>query len=166
MPNDQHISDRFSGVNNLISNAENWARIDGQLNAHLATYVCVMLSGEIEEAIERMILLRMHSLGDDETANYVTNVVGQRFRNPNWGTINGLLGQFSDQFKSAWTDRFPSQSRVAESLQSINNVKNSFAHTGSNSLHVTLEDVQSYCDDALQAIDHLEQIIVPPHPTI
>ncbi len=165
MPNDQHISDRFSGVNTLISNAKIWASKDGQLNAHLATYVCVMLSGEIEEAIERMILLRMHTLGDNETANYVTKAVGQRFRNPDWAAINGLLGQFSEQFKSAWGNRFPHQSRVAESLGSIINVKNSLAHEGSTSLHVTLDDVQSYCQDALLAIDHLETIIVPSLPT-
>lgn len=68
MPNDQQISDRFSAVESLISDAKKWSKNEGQLNAHLATYVCVMLSGEIEAAIERMIILRMHTLNDNETA--------------------------------------------------------------------------------------------------
>ena len=164
MPNDKHISDRFSEIATLISDAQNWGNLDARLDAHLAAYVCVLLSGAIEAAIEHVISLRMEALGDRETESYVTKVVGQRFRNPDWATISGLLGDFSDEYKLAWARQFPSGSRVDESLRSINNIKNSLAHTGSNSLHVTLRDVQYYLDDVLPAINHLELIVMPPPP--
>jgi hypothetical protein len=165
MPNDKHISDRFSEIATLISDGKNWANFDRRLDAHLAAYVCVLLSGAIEDAIERMISIKMGALGDSETERYVIKVVGLRFRNPDWGAMNGLLGDFSDEYKLAWTSRFPAGSRVDESLRSINNIKNALAHTGSNSLYVTLLDVQSYFDDVLPAVDHLEQIVLP-HPPV
>lgn len=161
MPIDEYISARFSGIDVLISSCKKWGSADEQLSAHLAAYVCVVLSGAIEDAIERMISLRMETLVDKATGNYVVKVVGQRFRNPDWGAINRLLGDFSEQFKLTWTSRFPSGGRLDQSLQSINNIKNHLAHKGSNSLPVTIGDVQAYFEEVLPAMDHLEEIIVP-----
>ena len=162
MPNDKQISDRFSEIATLISDAQSWAKTDVRLDAHFAAYACVLLSGAIESSVERIIALKMQALGDSETESYVVKVVGQRFRNPDWGAINGLLGDFSDVYKAWWASQFPSGSRTDESLRSINTIKNSLAHTGSTSLHVTLRDVQSYLNTVLPAINHLEQMLVPP----
>ena len=164
MPNDKQISDRFSEIATLISDAQNWTKLDARLDAHLAAYACVLLSGAIEDAIERIISLKMGALSDRETESYVIKVVGQRFRNPDWGAINGLLGDFSNAYKLAWASEFPSGHRIDDSLRSINNIKNSLAHTGSNSLHVTLLDVQFYLQSGLRVIDYLEQLVVPPPP--
>ena len=161
MPNDTQISNRFSEISKFISDAQNWAQADARLDSHFAAYACVLLSGAIEASVERIIALKMQTVGDRETANYVIKVLGERFRNPDWGTINGLLGEFSSTYKDSWTNQFPTTGRTKDSLESINTIKNSLAHTGSSSRHVTLLDVQSYLNDVLPAIDHLEQIMVP-----
>ena len=160
MPTDKHISDRFADIAALMADARNWANLDPRLDAHLAAYVCVLLTGAIEDAIERMVSLRMGSLGDSEIERYVVKVVGQRFRNPDWSAISGLLGEFSEEYKRAWSIRFPPGDRVNESLRSILAIKNALAHTGSITLYVTLRDVQTYYDDVIPAVDELEQIIV------
>ena len=164
MPSDKQISDRFSEIATLISDAQNWAKHDARLDAHLAAYICVLLSGAIEAAIERTISLKMQALGDTETESYVIKVVGQRFRNPDWEAISRLLGDFSDTYRLSWATRFPSGSQSGDSLRSINSIKNSLAHTGSNSLHVTLRDAQTYLTSVLPAINYLEQLMVPPSP--
>ena len=161
MPNDGQISNRFSEISTFISDARNWAQADARLDPHFAAYACVLLSGAVEASVERIVALRMHALPDHETANYVIKVVGFRFRNPDWSTISGLLGDFSGAYKSSWASSFPSGIRMDASLQSINSIKNSLAHDGSTSLHVTLRDVQSYLNDALSAINYIEQLIVP-----
>ena len=161
MPHDHQISNRFSEISTFISEAQNWAQADPRLDSHFAAYACVLLFGAIEASVERIVALKMQALGDNETANYVIKVVAFRFRNPDWGAINGLLGDFSAAYKLSWARRFPSGSRTDESLQSINSIKNSLAHEGSTSLYVTLRDVQSYLNDALLAIDHIEQLMVP-----
>ena len=160
MPNDQQISGRFSEIAQLISDARGWALNEPRLDAHFAAYACVLLSGAIENSIERMISLRMQSLGDNETENYVIKAVASRFRNPDWANISGMLGDFSDQYKTNWANQFPTGSRTGESLRSINHIKNALAHTGATTLHVTLRDVQTYYDDVLPAIDYLEQVLV------
>ena len=101
MPSDKYIADRFADISALIADAEAWGKLDPRLGAHLAAYVCVLLTGAIEDAIERIVSLRMASLGDREVGSYVIKIVGQRFRNPDWSTINGLLGDFSEDYKHA-----------------------------------------------------------------
>ena len=164
MPSDKQISDRFSEIATLISDAQNWAKHDVRLDAHLAAFACVLLSGAIEAAIERIIYLKMQNLGDTETESYVIKVVGQRFRNPDWESISRLLGDFSGAYRFSWASRFPSGSQSGDSLRSIKTIKNSLAHTGSNSLYVTLRDVQSYLTNVIPAINYLEQLMVPPPP--
>ena len=161
MPNDSEISNRFSEISKFISEARIWAQADARLDSHFAAYACVLLSGALEASVERIIALKMQTIGDLETANYVIKVLGERFRNPDWGAINGLLGQFSTSYRDSWTTQFPSTGRTQNSLESINVIKNSLAHTGSASRHVTLLDVQSYLNDVIPAIDHLEQLMVP-----
>lgn len=161
MQTDAHAGDRFSEIAKLISESEGWSSFDSHLDAHLAAYACVLLSGAIESAIEHIIYRRMRSLGDHEAERYVTKVVAQRFRNPDWGSINGLLGDFSDAYKKAWATEFPSGGRIDECLRSVNSIKNSLAHTGSNSLHVTLRDVRSYMDNIVPAMSFLEELMVP-----
>ena len=164
MPSDKQISDRFSEIATLISDAQGWAKHDVRLDPHLAAYACVLLSGAIEAAIEQIISLKMQALGDTETESYVIKVVGQRFRNPDWDAINRLLSDFSDEYKKSWASQFPSGSQSGESLRSINTIKNSLAHEGFTSLHVTLLDVQSYLINVLPAINYLEHLMVPPSP--
>lgn len=161
MPKDSQISNRFSEIARFISDAQNWAQVDARLDSHFAAYACVLLSGAIEASVERIIALKMQAIGDRETENYVIRVLGERFRNPNWGAINGLLSQFSSSYRDSWASQFPSTGRTQNALESINAIKNSLAHTGSASRHVTLLDVQSYLHDVLPAIDHLERLMVP-----
>ena len=161
MPNDKNIADRFSEIGVLISDAKNLSTEAPHLEAHIASYVCVLLTGALEYAIERLISLRVEALRDHEVHNYVTKAVAVRFRNPNWRTINDMLGEFSDSYQEAWRNRFPANSRIGGSLHSISNIKNNLAHTGASSLLVTLSDVDYYLIDALSAIDYLEGLLAP-----
>ena len=81
MPNDKHIADRFADIAALMADAKMWAKFDPRLDAHLAGYLCVLLTGAIEDAIERMVSLRVGSLGDSQVENYMIKVIAQRFRN-------------------------------------------------------------------------------------
>lgn len=161
MPNDPQISNRFTEIETFISDAQTWSEIEPRLEAHFASYACVLLSGAIEAAVERIVALKMKAVGDIAAETYVVKAVAQRFRNPDWGTINGLLGDFGDVYKASWVIQFPSGGITDDSLQSINTIKNDLAHTGATSLHVTLRDVQSYLESVIPAINYLEDLLVP-----
>ena len=107
---------------------------------------------------------RATSVGDGEVANYIVKVLGERFRNPDWGSINGLLGEFSAAYKESWARRFPANEDVFEALSSIVTIKNQLAHQGITALRVTLRDVQSYFERVSLTVDEFERIIMPTTP--
>lgn len=158
-----YSANRFAEIAGLLQDAATWAKVDERLDAHFASYVCVILSGAIEDIVEKMFASRMSVLGDSEASSYVVKVIGERFRNPDWPAINGLLGEFSDEYKMSWRTKFPPNGQLHGCLESINNIKNALAHTGSNSLHVTLKDAQYYLNNAIEAMQHLESIVLPPN---
>lgn len=159
MPHDKHIADRFADIAALMADARTWAKTDARLGAHLAAYICVLLSGAIEDAVERMVSLRMGSVGDREVESYVVKAVARQFRNPDSAAITGLLGDFSEGYKRAWSTRFPNAHRVHESLRSILANKNALAHTGTMNLNLTMGDILTYYNEVVPAIDELERII-------
>ena len=111
--------------------------------------------------MEQLVAARAKSVADQETANYVVKVVAERFRNPDWGAISGLLGEFSDKYKREWASRVPHGSQAGQSLLSINNIKNKLAHEGHNSLPVTLGDVRGYLNSMRHALTILQDILKP-----
>ena len=146
----------------MFDEAKTWANSDPHLGAHLAGYICVLLTGAIEDSVEHMISLRMASNPDREVQRFVTKAVARQFRNPDSAAITGLLRQFSDAYGSLWSTKFPNTHRLHASLESIVYNKNALAHTGSMNLHLSLLDIETYYNEVIPAIDALEQIIVGP----
>ena len=164
MAENNGVAERFDSIAKLIADARNWAEDDDRLGAHLGSYICVLLLGTIEYSVEELVSERATSVGDGEVANYVTKVLGERFRNPDWGSINGLLGEFSAVYKESWANRFPANGEVGQALSSIVAIKNQLAHSGTSTLQVTLGDVQRYFEGVSRAIDEFERIITPTTP--
>ena len=161
MAKNEGVADRFDSIAKLIVDARGWAEGDERLGAHLGSYICVLLLGAIEYSVEELVSQRATSVGDGEVANYVVKVLGDRFRNPDWGAINGLLGEFSATYKESWAGRFPANEDVFEAFSSIVTIKNQLAHQGTMALQVTLRDVQSYFERVSLAVDEFERIITP-----
>ena len=161
MAENNGVAKRFDSIAKLIADARNWAEDDDRLGAHLGSYICVLLLGTIEYSVEELVSQRATSVGDEEVANYVVKVLGERFRNPDWGSISGLLGQFSEDYRRSWATRFPANEGVFEALSSIVTIKNQLAHQGTIALQVTLRDVQSYFERVSLAVDAFERIIAP-----
>ena len=146
----------------MLDEAKTWAKHDPHLGAHLAGYICVLLTGAIEDSVEYMISLRIASNPDREVQRFVTKSVERQFRNPDWGAITGLLRQFSEAYRREWSTKFPNTHRLHASLESIVANKNALAHTGSMNLHLSLLDIETYYNEVIPAIDELERIIVGP----
>ena len=144
MAKNEGVADRFDSIAKLIADARGWAEDDERLGAHLGSYICVLLLGAVEYSVEELVSQRVSLLNDKEVADYVVKVLGERFRNPEWGTINGLLGEFNPDYKESWSNRFPSNEEVHGALSSIVAIKNQLAHSGTSTLQVTLGDVQKY----------------------
>ena len=161
MAENKNVAERFNSIAKLIADARDWSENDASLGAHLASYICVVLLGSIEYSVEELVSQRVASGSDGEIANYVIKVLGDRFRNPDWASINGLLSEFSAEYKATWVGRFPPNEEVHEALLSIVGIKNDLAHRGTTALKVTLKDVEGYFNRVTLAVDEFERIILP-----
>lgn len=93
--------------------------------AYLAKFLAVYICGVYEEAIECIMNERIDALGSVEMDKFFTAYVKSRFRNPDIGNVNGLLGQFNDAWK-AKINALPMSTKTA--FDNILSNKNKVAH--------------------------------------
>lgn len=156
---DPYIVKRCSEIEGLLVNAKVWASNDEKLGAHLAAYICVLILGVLEDCVEHLVGQRVDKTGDNEIRNYVVKVIDERFRNPDWGKISGLLGEFSQEYKTIFTHKIAHDGTEAIALQGIVDNKNSLAHAGTSKLNLTVTDVDGYYRRVVPILEVLEQIL-------
>ena len=154
-----YIANRCSEIEGLLADAASWAKKDEKLGAHLAAYICILILGVLEDCVEHLVGQRVDKTGDNEIRNYIVKVIDERFKNPDWGKISGLLGEFSQEYKREFTDKIPHNSNEATALQDIITNKNSLAHTGTSKLNLTVMDVEGYYRRVVPILEVLEQIL-------
>ncbi|MBI4215788.1 MAG: hypothetical protein HY687_00100 [Chloroflexi bacterium] len=158
-PQHPYVTGRCNEINTLLADLKVWSQGNDKLGAHLANYLCVVLSGVVEECVENLVAERAKKHQDAELVNYVREVVHKLFSNPEHGTISGLLGQFSPEYKSKFVEKIPHNGKEGTSLTSIVNTKNQIAH-GTNKFQLTLRDMEDYYTNVIPILEILEQILL------
>jgi hypothetical protein len=156
---DPYIVKRCSEIEGLLVNARVWASNNEKLGAHMAAYISVLILGVLEDCTEHLVAQRVDKTGDNEIKNYITKVIGERFKNPDWGAISGLLGEFSQEYKVTFAHKIAHDGTEATALQGIVDNKNSLAHLGTSKLNLSIEDVQDYYSRITPILESLEQIL-------
>ena len=156
---DPYISKRCDEIEALLIDAAGWTLYDEKLGAHLAAYISVLILGVLEDCIEHLVARRVGKAGDNEITNYIGKVIGERFRNPEYGSISGLLGEFSKEYKTTFTDKIAHDGIEATALQGIVDNKNSLAHVGTSKLNLTVKDVDGYYHRIIPILEVLEQVL-------
>jgi len=157
--NEPYIVARCNEIKILLANAKVWASINEKLGAHLAAYICVLIVGVMEDCIEHLIAQRVGQTGDKEITNYIRKVLGERFRNPEYGSISGLLKEFSDEYQQRFREKISHDGSESTALASIIGNKNSLAHVGTEKLQMSVEDVENYYHRIIPILETLEEII-------
>ena len=158
-PKDPYICEKCDEIERLLIDAASWAKKDEKLGAHLAAYICVLILGVLEDCVEHLVAQRVDKTGDNEIRNYIVKVIGERFKNPDWGAISGLLGEFSQEYKRAFADKILHNGTEAGALQDVIINKNSLAHAGTSKLNLTVTDVDDYYRRVIPILEVLEQIL-------
>jgi len=158
-PKDPYVASRCVEIELLLADAKGWAAHDEKLGAHLAAYLTVLITGVVEDCIEHLVLQTVSKTQDHEVRRFVGEVLGQRFRNPDWGKISGLLRQFSEEYQRQFTARIPHNSPAADALTSIVSYKNDLSHVGTWKLQLTVAEVDSYNHSIIPILEALEDIL-------
>jgi hypothetical protein len=139
----QRLDDLFQKAKNLP---------DPEIQSHWSRYLCVLVSGFLENAVRITYIEYARRRADVSVADFVESRLRQ-FQNPKMGTILELAGGFSHE----WRQRLESDTsgRLGESVNSIVGNRHKIAH--GESVGLTLHTLVQYYGDALTVIDLLRQ---------
>lgn len=125
---------------------------DTELQGHFARYLCILVSGFLENALEAIYSTYASDKAHSHVANYVAVHLGS-IRNPNMERILQLSGSFNPQWRNDIEQNI--QPDVKDAVNSIMNLRNQIAHGEDAGIgYVT---IKSYYDRVLTLIDFLRQ---------
>lgn len=135
----------------------------GQTNntvPYLTKYAVIKACGTIEQCFKAIVCdyqIAQHPL---PVKNYINETFRNSSMNPSYENICKSLKKFDDnwnqQFKDGVNGNVDS-ARLKNSLQSLNNSRNTFAHGGSP--NVTFADIQMYYADCKVIMEILDAIL-------
>ena len=125
---------------------------DVELRSHWSRYLCVLVSGFLENCVELCLAEYSRRRCDDSVGNFVGMKL-RGFQNPKMGPILELFGSFNANWKVAL--EASTQGQLADSVNSIVGNRNKIAHGESVSL--SLSSLAGYYKDAMQVVELLHQ---------
>jgi hypothetical protein len=125
---------------------------DPEIQSHWSRYLCVLVSGFIENSVE----LCLYEYSKNASSVHVSNFVSDRlrkFQNPKMGPILELFGTFNPE----WRARIETETRgrLADSVNSIVTNRNKIAH--GDSVTLSMSSLAAYYQDASSVIDILQK---------
>ena len=130
-----------------------------EIHAHWAKYICVLISGFIEQAVKEILDDQFFEHCDRKIYNYI-NATWPRSRNMRCEIFQGTL----ENIDSSWSEKF--KEWLEKDLQrkmEINDVirsRNYIAHGEDfKATNVTLDSVKKKFEVACEVIDFLEELI-------
>lgn len=139
----QRLDDLFQKAKNLP---------DLEVQSHLSRYLCVSVSGFLENSVRVTYTEYARRRADVSVADFVESRLRQ-FQNPKMGSILELAGAFSQEWRQRLEDETSGQ--LGESVNSIVGNRHKIAH--GESVGLTLHTLIQYYADALRVVDLLRR---------
>ncbi|HKZ52973.1 MAG TPA: HEPN domain-containing protein [Candidatus Acidoferrales bacterium] len=152
---DAYLDARFQEIDASIQKAKSSSAGDVQLQAFLASYLVVLISGYYEESVEYLIGVRAGKAGDADVQSFIRECVGKIFRSPKFENIRDLIGLFNETYKKALEKQVDEKARAA--IASIVNHRHSISH--GRPIAVTLGDVETFHNSSKPVFEALESIL-------
>jgi hypothetical protein len=125
---------------------------DAEFQSHWSRYLCVLVSGFLENSVRLTYAEYARNRADSSVANFVESRLRQ-FQNPKMGTILDLAGGFSQEWRQQL--ELGTNGQLGESVNSIVGNRHKIAH--GESVGLTLHPLIQYYGDALSVIDLVRQ---------
>ncbi|MGH1374680.1 MAG: HEPN domain-containing protein [Cellvibrionaceae bacterium] len=129
---------------------------------YLTRYSIIRACGAIEFGFKTII----SDVNSESQSNQVKNFIDKKFRNssmnPSYSNICRSLASFDD----SWSQNFKNEmagkehkNRIMDSLDSLNQARNAFAHGGSPS--TSFANVEKYFEDSVVVLECIERAVNP-----
>ena len=128
---------------------------------YLTKYAVIRACGTIEQAFKTVIADYCERRSKKQVKQFLTRKVRDSSANPSYSTLCNFLGNFDEQWKLAFkagVDGEINKGQLMDSLQSLVDARNDFAHGGNPS--ASLGDVNRYFVDSRRIIEIMDAVVM------
>lgn len=123
-------------------------------------YALIKVCGTLEMAYKMIIADHCDTGQNEQVKKFISNKVRDSSKNPSYASMCQLLNDFDLSWKKEFKKRIkthPNSERLFDSLESLNEARNEFAHGGSPS--ISFNYINSYFSDGRIFIEILDDVV-------
>ncbi|WP_428034831.1 HEPN domain-containing protein [Amphritea sp.] len=128
---------------------------------YLTKYSVIRACGTIENAFKTVIADYIEHRSKKQVKRFISKRIREGSANPSFDMICRFLGEFDENWKSEFKTKLnmePNKQSLTDSLQSLVDARNDFAHGGNPGASIT--DVITYFGNARRIIEIMDDVIV------
>lgn len=129
---------------------------DDFFKPHLSKYLCVQVTGFLENVIKELLFDFHDHTCKYETMRFINNKL-KNYSAIKHGQISDLLNSFSKEWDETYLNSFPKE--ISESLNSVVAQRHLIAHGQEAGSNITYSQISKYFGDLKIIISELENII-------
>ena len=148
----QEVARQIQRLQSLISKVREASNDDFALQAHWARYLCILVSGFVENGLKEIYSEFINSKAAKPIADYAISYLS-RLQNPKAEKVMELVGSFRQEWRTELETFLTSDGRK-DAIDSIMNNRNQIAH-GSD-VGITIVRVSNYFNKIVSVLEFLE----------
>lgn len=127
---------------------------DPELLANWSKYLCVLVSGFVEESVRVLILKYAKSKASPEIEHFVGRKI-RSFHNPKMSNILTLFGDFSNKLKLQMES--VTEGELKDAIDSVVQNRHQIAHGGT--IGISFVTINDYYKRVLKVVEHIESML-------
>ena len=128
---------------------------------YLTKYAVIRACGAVEVSFKNLIVDFCSKRSKKQVKRFIYMRVAKGSANPSHDNILNLLNQFDEDWKKVYKANLsadPDRRQLQDSLQSLVDARNDFAHGGNPTLSIS--DVLTHFSNAQKVIEHIDSVIL------
>jgi len=128
-----------------------------EIESHMLRSVVLLMVAEYEDYIEKLFVKRAAKTNDEHIHRFFLKHMEDKFRSPNLGKINEMLGQMSDTYRQSFRDRVEFNSpNIKASWDSVLTARHAIVHKdNAGVINLTWQDLEAAVNDTKLALEAL-----------